>query len=77
MFMAAIGDAEEKRLTVLQWTTTNAEGQYALTGIPQWLTRAYLNTYAEPPDRQSHFEATASGNFQGTAVISSVSFSIP
>jgi RNA polymerase sigma factor (sigma-70 family) len=74
MFMAATGDAEEKRLTVLQWTSTNAEGQYALTGIPQGLTRAYLNTYAEPPDRQSHFEATASGNFQGTAVISSVSF---
>ena len=66
MLLTAIGDAEEKHLTTLQWTTTNTEGQYALTGIPRGLTRAYLNVYAKPPDDRSHFRAIASGNFQGT-----------
>jgi RNA polymerase sigma factor (sigma-70 family) len=74
MLLAAIGNAQEKRLTTLQWTTTNAEGQFALNGIPQGLSRASLNVHAQPPDRRSHFEAIASGNFQGTAAISSVSF---
>jgi thiol-disulfide isomerase/thioredoxin len=74
MLLAAIGGAFENRLTTLQWTTTDAEGHYAFTGIPQGLTGAYLNVYAEPPDNRSHFEAIASGNFQGRAAVSSVSF---
>ena len=72
--MATIGGPAENRLTTFQWTNTNEEGRYALTGIPQGLSRAFLNVYAEPPDRRSHFEAIASGNFQGQAMISSVGF---
>jgi hypothetical protein len=74
MLMAAIGGPQESRLTILQWTTTNEGGHYALIVIPRGLTRAFLNVYAEPPDRRSHFEAIASGKFQGQAVISSVGF---
>ena len=55
------------RLSPLRWTTTDAKGLYALTGIPRGLTQAYLNVFAKPPDDHSVYSVVASGQFQGRA----------
>jgi hypothetical protein len=70
----AIGSLPGNVLTPLQWRTTDAEGHYTFTGIPRGLTRAYLTVHAAPPGDRSRLAIVASGNFQGMAVRSSVSF---
>ncbi len=61
--LAQIG--EGNRLTPLRWTSTDAEGRYALTGISRGLTQAHLDALAEPPDNRSYYRLVASGRFQG------------
>ncbi len=56
-------------MTPLRWTTTDATGRYALTGIPRGLPQAHLNVFAEPPENHSphrvYSSVIASGRFQG------------
>jgi len=70
--LAWIGDGN--RLTPLRWTTTDAKGGYALTGIPRGLPQAHLNVFAEPPDNQPFNGVVASGRFQGSVSAASVAF---
>ncbi len=55
------------RLTPLLWTTSDAQGRYALTGIPRGLTLSNLMIYAEAPDNRSAIAVVPSGRFQGRA----------
>ncbi|SIN79642.1 RNA polymerase sigma factor, sigma-70 family [Singulisphaera sp. GP187] len=70
--LVAIEDGN--RLTPLRWTATDANGRYALTGIPRGLTQAQLSVFAEPPDQHSFGGIVASGRFQREASAASVRF---
>ncbi len=70
--IASIGGASY--LTPIRWTTTDAGGRYALTGIPRGLPKAYLNVFAQPPSNDTFVDMVASGSFQGQTTHGSVSF---
>jgi RNA polymerase sigma factor (sigma-70 family) len=72
--VAGIGD--DRYLAPIRWTTTDSNGRYALSGIPRGLTKAFLTVFAEPPDRQTYYDAIASGSFQGQAHGGSVTFEL-
>ncbi len=71
--VASIGGASY--LSPIRWTTTDASGRYAFTGIPRGLSKSYLNVFAEPPSNDKFVDMVASGSFQGQATHGSVSFS--
>ncbi len=62
------------RLTPLQWTTSDAQGRYALTGIPRGLTLSSLMVFADAPDNRSYIAVVPSGRFQGRAYVQGMMF---
>ena len=62
------------RLTPLLWTTSDAQGRYALTRIPRGLTLSSLTIFAEPPDNRSAITVVPSGRFQGRAYVQGMMF---
>jgi len=69
-----IGKLQGTRSTPLQWTMADAQGRYALTGIPRGLTQSSLMVYAEPPDNRSYITVVPSGRFQGRAYVQGMMF---
>jgi hypothetical protein len=57
ILMAVIGKTLDNSYTTLQWATTDADGRYALTGLPLGLAQSHLMLL-------SRFHVVPSGHFQ-------------
>src|SRR5262249_3400891 len=64
ILMAVIGKPHNNPFTNLQWTTTDADGRYALTGLPRGLTQARLLLLSQAPPGDQSYSVVPSGRFR-------------
>jgi hypothetical protein len=64
ILMAVIGKPLDNPYTNLQWTTTDADGRYALTGLPRGLTQSHLLLLSQAPPNNQRYHVVASGHFR-------------